>query len=156
MSKKRRGQWQADLFKGFMEGWSPAIDPFGVVIQAVGVILKKDWRTIGGIVFWKKDPIVAWVGKFISLSLMAYFVYSAWPTDWHWIVALAITIVFLNILGIWWRATHPVVEANDPTEEPGPDVATLEKGLSSPVEPIKPQEIASVNEEGEETIEESL
>ena len=154
MSKKRLGQWQADILKGFSEGWSSAVDPIGVLIQAVGMIRKVDWRTIGGVGFWKKDSAATWFGKLLPIGFMAWFAYTAWPTHWHWIVGFLVVATVANVLGIWWRATHPVVD--DTTDKPGPDPATLEEGLSEPVEPSKPKEPPASPEASQKAVETAL
>lgn len=130
MAKKRKGQWQADIFNGFNDGWAVAIDPIGVLIQAIGMMRKVDWKTIGGSSFFKKGSIATWIGKFILPAFMVWFVYTAWPTHWHWIVGFITTATLLNIIGIWWRTRHPEFEYEI---DSGPDPDSLESGLSEPV-----------------------
>lgn len=131
MSKKRRkGQWQADIFSGFNSGWYIAIDPLGVIIQGIGMARKVDWTTIGGSSFWRKDSFSRWLGKILLPVFMVWFVYTAWPTHWHWVVGLTATTTLLNIIGIWWRKRHPEVEESE----------TFEPVSAEPVSEIRPDE----------------
>lgn len=140
MTKKQKRQWQADMFVGFNEGWTIAVDPFGVLIQGIGMARKTDWDTIGGVNFWKKGSIAKWFGKSLPSVFMAWFVYTAWPTHWAWIVGFIVFAAFLDLISILWRAKYLFPEDEKTKTGQGPDSSMLEPGLSEPVTTEKPDD----------------